>query len=87
MKVISAVLFVLGSFMVKSTVEGYHVMDYYPSRNCRSGLMDVEKIPHCLKICFENKPECGGKWEPVKVGFCWACCEKSDNDEEYIVIK
>ncbi|ORE05035.1 hypothetical protein BCV72DRAFT_230641 [Rhizopus microsporus var. microsporus] len=81
MKVISAVLFALGSFMVKSTVEGYHLMDSYPSRNCHSDPMGDDRLQICWKACFSEKPRCPTGWEPDRVGHCWTCCRKEDNED------
>lgn len=87
MKVISAVLFALGSFMVKSTVEGYHLMDNYPSRNCRSDIMDDDRPPICWRACFPEEPRCPSGWESDKMGHCWTCCFKGDDDYAFMKSK
>ncbi|RCH81974.1 hypothetical protein CU097_002677, partial [Rhizopus azygosporus] len=88
MKVISAVLFALGSLMVKSTVEGYRLMDYYSSRNCHSDLT-VGEPPICLRMCGPEDIKCHKGWERKQFGHCWTCCLKEDDndDDDYVLLK
>lgn len=61
--------------MVTYAVEGYHLMDNYPSRNCHSDLMDDVSYRSCLGVIFPEEPHRPGDWEPFQIAErYWTCC-------------
>lgn len=77
MKVLSAILFALGSLMIKSTVEGAHIRDTASDDSSDVGTLD-SKTTVCLGVCNPRIFYCPEHWKPTLNGNCWTCCHEDD---------
>ncbi|CAO3671730.1 unnamed protein product [Rhizopus microsporus] len=75
--ILSAILFALGSLMIKSTVEGAHIRDAVSADSSDVGTLDSEATI-CLGVCNPRIFYCPEDWKPTLNGNCWTCCHEDD---------